>query len=112
VNSHQQQDYRKIAANVTWETQAFIDGKFVDARSGKTFETVNPATGKPLARVAEGDQADIDLAVKAARKAFEGGAWSGMARRDRKKALLRLADLIERDLTELAVMETLDWRAG
>ena len=53
MTTHQQQDYRKIAANVAWETRAFIDGRFVDALSGKTFETVNPATGKPLARVAE-----------------------------------------------------------
>jgi gamma-glutamyl-gamma-aminobutyraldehyde dehydrogenase len=104
----QSDTYRKIASQCSFETRAFIGGKFVDALSGKSFETINPATGRPLTQVAEGDQADVDLAVKAARKAFEAGAWSRMAPRDRKKLLLRLAELIERDAMELAVMETLD----
>jgi gamma-glutamyl-gamma-aminobutyraldehyde dehydrogenase len=108
VTAQQVPNYRKIATDASFETRAFIDGAFVDALSGKTFETVNPATGKTLARVAEGDAKDIDRAVKAARRAFERETWSGMGPRDRKKVLLRLADLIERDLTELAVMETLD----
>jgi 4-(gamma-glutamylamino)butanal dehydrogenase len=61
-----------------------------------------------LARVAEGDAADIDVAVAAARRAFDKGSWSNLAPRERKKVLLRFADLIEKNLTELAVMETLD----
>src|SRR5436305_13472961 len=101
-------DLHKSASEIRFETRAFIGGKFVDAQSGKTFETINPATGQVLARVAEGDAADIDLAVAAARRAFEKGSWSKMAPRERKKVLLRLADLIERDLAELAVMETQD----
>ena len=85
-----------------------IGGKWVDAQSGKTFETFNPATGEVLARVAEGDRADIDLAVKAARKAFEDGKWPQMLPAQRSKLLWRLADLIEIHLEELAELETLD----
>jgi 4-(gamma-glutamylamino)butanal dehydrogenase len=101
-------DFHKRAKELTFETKAFIDGKFVDAKSGKTFETLNPATGQVLAKVAECDAADVDSAVEAARRAFEAGSWSGMGPRQRKKILLRFADLIEQNLTELAVMETQD----
>ena len=101
-------DFHKSASKLRFETRAFIDGKFVDAISGKTFDTVNPATGKVIASVAEGDAADIDLAVAAARRAFEDGAWSRMPPRERKKVLLRFADLIEENITELAIMETVD----
>jgi gamma-glutamyl-gamma-aminobutyraldehyde dehydrogenase len=101
-------DLHKSASELRFETRAFIDGKFVEAVSGKTFDTINPATGQVLSRVAEGDAADIDRAVTAARAAFEKGAWSKMAPRERKKVLLKFADLIEKNLTELAVMETLD----
>ena len=59
----------------TFQTKMLIDGKWHDSRSGKTFETVNPATEEVIAQVAEGDKADIDLAVKAARKAFDSGPW-------------------------------------
>lgn len=100
--------YNAIAGKLSFETKAFIGGKFVPSLSGKTFDTENPATGTKITSVAECDSADVDLAVKMARKAFETGAWSRLAPRERKKILLRFADLIERDLTELAVMETLD----
>ncbi len=87
-----------------------IDGKWVDAASGKTFESINPATGEVLARVAEGDQADIDLAVAAARRAFEG-PWSRMKPYDRQALLLKLADLVERHFDELSRLDTLDMGA-
>lgn len=103
-----QTDYHKSAGDLAYETRLFIDGEFVNSRSGKTFDTINPATGQVLARVAEGDAADIDRAVDAARRSFEKGSWSKMAPRERKKVLLKFADLIEKNLTELAVMETLD----
>ena len=90
------------------QTKMLIGGKWVDSRSGKTFETINPATEEVIARVAEGDAADIDLAVQAARKAFEEGPWPKMDARDRGRLLNRLADLIERDIDELAELETLD----
>ena len=81
-----------------------IDGKRVDAVSGRTFPTINPATGETLCQVAHGDAADVDLAVQAARRAFEDPAWRGMNANDRSLLLYRLADLIERDAHELAVL--------
>ena len=74
--------------------QLFIDGQWVDSESGKTFKTPNPATGETLAEVAEADKADIDKAVSAARRAFEG-KWSKMSARDRGRLLYKLSQLIE-----------------
>ncbi len=85
-----------------------IDGRWMDSVSGKTFPTINPATSEVITHVAEGDRADVDLAVKAARRAFEQGPWQRMAARDRGRLLYKLADLIEKNLEELAVLETLD----
>jgi acyl-CoA reductase-like NAD-dependent aldehyde dehydrogenase len=85
-----------------------IDGKWVDAASGKTFTTVDPATEEPLAEVAAGEQEDIDRAVKAARKAFEGGPWRRMSPSERGRAIWKLADLIEARTEEFAQLETLD----
>jgi len=90
------------------QTKMLIDGKWVDSTSGKTFETINPATGEVIARVAEGDKADVDKAVKAARKAFDRGPWRKMNARQRGRLLYRLADLIEQNFDELAALETLD----
>lgn len=90
------------------QTKMLIDGKWCDSRSGKTFATYNPATEEKIADVAEGDAADIDLAAKAARKAFESGPWPKMDARDRGKLLNGLADLIEQNFDELAALETLD----
>src|SRR5215510_2172400 len=90
------------------ETQCLIGGKWQPAKSGKTFETINPATEEVIANVAEGDAADIDLAVKAARNAFENGPWAKMDARDRGKLMNRLADLLEEEIEDLAALETLD----
>jgi betaine-aldehyde dehydrogenase len=87
--------------------QLFIDGQWTDAASGKTFTTPNPATGAPLAEVAEGDKEDIDRAVAAARRAYEG-KWSKMSARDRGRLLYKLAQLIESRAPELAALETAD----
>ena len=78
------------------------------AASGKTFETINPATEEVIAQVAEGDAADVDLAVEAAREAFENGPWAKMDARDRGRLMYKLADLIEEEADELAALETLD----
>jgi aldehyde dehydrogenase (NAD+) len=86
----------------------FINGKWVDSVSGKTFDTLNPATEEVLTCVAEGDSADIDLAVTAARKAFEEGPWRNIDARDRGRVLLEIANLIEMNKDELALLETLD----
>jgi phenylacetaldehyde dehydrogenase len=85
-----------------------IDGEWIDSVSGKTFETFNPATGEPLARVAEGDRADIDRAVKAARKAFQSGPWPSLSPSERGRLLWKLGDLLEQHLEELAELESLD----
>src|SRR3954453_15906326 len=86
----------------------FIGGKWVDSVSGKTFSTVNPATGQTICQVAEADKADVDLAVKAARHAFESGPWSKMNASERGRLLHKLADLIEKHQEELAALESLD----
>src|SRR5271169_47192 len=85
-----------------------IDGKMVGAASGKTFEVYNPATGAVIANVPEGDKTDVDLAVAAARRAFDSGRWSAVSPSARGRLLWRLADLIERDLEELAELESID----
>jgi phenylacetaldehyde dehydrogenase len=85
-----------------------IGGKWVDSVSGKTFETYNPATGEVLAHVAEGDKQDIDLAVRAARQAFETGPWPAMSPSERGRLLWKLAELIDQNRDELAELETLD----
>jgi aldehyde dehydrogenase (NAD+) len=90
------------------QAKMLIDGKWRDSVSGKTFETVNPATEEVIAQVAEGDAADVDLAVKAARKAFDSGPWRKTDARDRGRLLNKLADLIEQNIDELAELETLD----
>src|SRR5262245_45297346 len=85
-----------------------IGGKWQDSVSGTTFPTTNAATGEAICQVAEGDKADVDLAVKAARKAFEDGPWPKMSAAERGRLLHRLADLIEQHQEELAALETLD----
>jgi betaine-aldehyde dehydrogenase len=87
--------------------QLLIDGQWVDAASGKTFETPNPSTGATLAEVAEADKEDIDRAVAAARRAYEG-KWSKMSARDRGRLMYKLAQLIESRTQELAALETAD----
>ena len=87
-----------------------IGGKWLEAASGSTFATINPATGETLAEVAEGDAEDVDRAVAAARAAFEG-PWRKATPYDRQTALLRLAELVERHYDELASLDTLDMGA-
>jgi gamma-glutamyl-gamma-aminobutyraldehyde dehydrogenase len=102
------EEYKAIAAGLSLPTQAFIDGHFCAAKSGKTFDSVNPATGKVLAKIAACGAADVDFAVEKARDAFEDGRWSKLHPRERKEVLIRLAKLIGRNARELAVMESLD----
>jgi phenylacetaldehyde dehydrogenase len=85
-----------------------INGEWVNAQSGKVFPSYDPATGDVMARVAEGDKADVDLAVRAARRAFEHGPWRKMTPSDRGKLIWRLADLLESNVEELAQLESLD----
>jgi phenylacetaldehyde dehydrogenase len=85
-----------------------IGGKWVNAKSGKTFPVYNPATGQEIARVAEGDREDIELAVKAARTAFESGPWRRMTPSERGRLIWKLGDLLEQHLEEFAELESLD----
>ena len=100
--------WHERARALEFRTQAFIDGRYLDAASGATFDSINPATGKLLARVASGDEEDIDRAVTSARAAFRKGAWVGMRPAKRKKILLQFAELIMKHPEELALLETLD----
>src|SRR5271165_896258 len=86
----------------------FINGRWVEAASGKTFPTYNPATGEILSQVAEGDREDIDRAVKAARAAFENGPWPKMTPSERGRLIWKIGDLIEKHLEEFAQLESLD----
>jgi len=100
---------RRLAANLAGAPrQLLIDGKSVPALSGKTFATINPATGEEICQVAEGGVADVDAAVRAARAALDNPKWRDMSAVDRSALLYRLADLIERDADELAVLECMD----
>jgi len=99
---------RSVQEFLSRHRKLLIGGQWVDAQSGKTFATYNPATGEVLAQVAEGDRADIDQAVIAARKAFETGPWPDMSPAERGRLLWKLSDLIEQHHEELAELETLD----
>jgi len=90
------------------QTRMLINGVWQNAASGKTFDTLNPATGEVIAKVAAGDKADVDKAVIAARQAFEKGAWRKMSARERGRLMYKLADLIEKHREELASLESLD----
>lgn len=98
----------KLAAPKIRQTNMLINGKWIESRSGKRFKTINPVNEQVIAEVAEGDAADVDAAVKAARAAFDSGPWSKMDARDRGRLMNKLADLMESNLDELAALETLD----
>ena len=95
-------------ARLSPEGRAFIDGAYVDALSGETFDCVSPIDGSVIAQVAACDQADVDRAVKGARAAFEKGAWSKASPAKRKHTLIRFAELIREHADELALLETID----
>ena len=100
--------WHQKATALKLEGRLFIDGDYRPARSGLTFDSVNPANGAVLAAVARGDAADIELAVASGLKAFKSGIWSRLAPRLRMAVLLRFADLIEANRDELALLDTLD----
>ena len=101
-------DWQALAGELQFEGRAFINGRYVDALSGQTRATVNPANGAELTEVALCGTEDADLAVKDARAVFEKGTWSRMAPMDRKMVLVRWAELIEKHADEIALLETLD----
>ena len=101
-------DYKSIASKLDFEGRAFIDGKYVDAIDGQKFENINPATGEVLCTVAKCNYKDVDLAVKASRKAFESGVWSRTSPEFRKDILLKFAELLRKHGEENSVLECVD----
>lgn len=101
-------NWTELAARVEPETRLYINGNYVPAASGETFEDMTPRDGSHLADVSSGGSEDVDLAVAAARRAFEDGRWRNLAPRERKLILLRLAELIRQHSEELALLESLD----
>ncbi len=99
---------RTVKPPVVKDQPLFIGGKFVDGATDKTFPAINPATGETLCQVAEADKADVDRAVKSARKALETGPWKKMDAVARGRLLYKLADMIEKQAEELAVLESLN----
>ncbi|WP_372807373.1 aldehyde dehydrogenase [Pontiella sp.] len=103
-----QEEYQAIADSMSFPANAYINGKYMAAKSGKTFETVNPATGAVLANIADCGAEDVDYAVKKARQTFERGEWSKLHPRERKRTLIKFTKLIQRNRHELAVLESID----
>lgn len=101
-------DWQAIADTVSFRTRAFVHGAFRDARDGRTAASIDPASGRELAQVADCAAADVDGAVASARQAFDSGAWSRAGSDARKAVLLGLADLIVANADELAVTDSLD----
>ncbi|WP_162652893.1 aldehyde dehydrogenase [Lentilitoribacter sp. Alg239-R112] len=101
-------DFHKIRDNIKINTQAFIDGKFCEAEDGAKLETINPATGELITSFTHCGPADVDRAVKAARRVFNDGTWSRASPEYRKEILFKLAELVEQNNHELAVLESID----
>jgi acyl-CoA reductase-like NAD-dependent aldehyde dehydrogenase len=101
-------DYRKLASDLSFRNKAFIDGRHMDAVSGRTFDCVSPIDGKVLTQVAACDVEDVNCAVIAARTVFEKGSWANLHPAKRKRTMLKFAELIQKNLEELALLETLD----
>jgi len=95
-------------AALRFRTQAFIDGKFTPAVGGKTYTSVNPANGQPLAEIADCGPEDVETAVRAARRAFQSGVWSKLKPGDRKAVMLKFVELLEQNAMELALLDCLD----
>jgi len=108
TESSPSRSWHERAAALALRTQAFIEGRYVDAASGKTFDCISPADGRRLAQVASCDAPDVAAAVASARRAFEDGRWSRTPPAARKRVLRRFAELLREHRDELALIETLD----
>src|SRR5689334_9784402 len=100
--------FEALAGSIKIPGEAVIDGKLVASASGETFTNITPRNGRTLNHVARCDAADVDLAVRSARRAFEAGSWRKQHYREKKRVLFKLAELMERDIEILAVLESLD----
>ncbi len=101
-------EFESIAGSIVLPSNAFINGKFMAAKSGKTTPTINPATGKVITEIAACQSEDVDFAVRKAREAFDSGVWSRMHPTDRKHVMIKLVKLMKRHRHELAVLESID----
>ncbi|NYU07429.1 aldehyde dehydrogenase family protein, partial len=101
-------EYAAIARELKFPTRSFVNGESYTSLSGKTFTTTNPATDEVLAEITACNAQDVDFAVAKAKAAFEDGRWHKLSPGERKKVLLRFADLVEQNAHELAVLESLD----
>jgi gamma-glutamyl-gamma-aminobutyraldehyde dehydrogenase len=100
--------FEAVAGSLKLPNEAVIDGKRVPSASGKQFVNITPRNGRVLNHVAQCDTADVDAAVRSARRAFEDGRWCKLHYRDKKRALFKLAEIMEREAEALAVLESLD----
>ena len=101
-------EYENIAAKIKFPIDPYINGKFQKSKAGKFMESINPATGSILTNISACDESDVNYAVEVSRKAFNSGEWSNKHPSERKAVLLKLAQLIEENKTELAVLESLE----
>ena len=101
-------NYVDIAAKIQLPTDPFIDGRFQKSKAGRVMESINPATGSVITKIAACDDSDVNYAVKVSRDAFNTGEWANKHPSERKAVLLKLAQLIEENKTELAVLESLE----
>ena len=102
------QDWKHLSASIQLDGRAYINGKRVAAKSGAQFDCISPINGQKIADIARGDAADIDLAVAAARAAFEDGRWAHKTPRERKNIMCKFSELLLANADKLALMETLD----
>ncbi|HIO51536.1 MAG TPA: aldehyde dehydrogenase family protein, partial [Pelagibacteraceae bacterium] len=98
----------KTKKDLSYPSQLFIDGKYDNSITGKTFDNISPIDGKFINKVTFSQKEDVDKAVAVARKTFESGVWSRAAPAHRKKVILRFAELLKKNGLELAVLDTLD----
>lgn len=101
-------EWTELAGQIKFRNQLFIDGKYVNALSGKTFDAISPIDQRVLTSLSAAQSEDIDLAVKSAKSAFDNGTWRNLNPRDRKEIMLRWADLVRQNYKELALLETLE----
>jgi gamma-glutamyl-gamma-aminobutyraldehyde dehydrogenase len=101
-------DWTRLAGDIAPRTEIFIDGKYRAALSGATFDSINPATGELIAKVCSAEAQDVDAAVASGRAAFESGAWSRSSPSHRKRVMQRLAELINENAEELALLDSMD----
>jgi gamma-glutamyl-gamma-aminobutyraldehyde dehydrogenase len=101
-------EYERVAANLSFNQKALIGGELVNAKSGESFESVNPSTGKVITQITSCGYQEVESAVRAARKSFNSGTWSRMDPAERKDILFKFAALISENKLSLAVMESID----